>query len=129
MVGVFRQLQSAIDTAGFSSTDCKFRFLNYKSAGGLDRVKNVLVPAANSITLLNGPLIIIGQGPFPKIITGLSKEITEISNELQRSQNQPPYSPCTEPEKNQRQDRIHQLLNTIDLAIGEYSGEGITGKG
>jgi hypothetical protein len=36
-----------------------------------DKNKNLQAPA-QSITIVNGPLIIVGQGPFPEIIKGLT---------------------------------------------------------
>ncbi|KAH7084179.1 hypothetical protein FB567DRAFT_550204 [Paraphoma chrysanthemicola] len=35
-----------------------------------------LQPIASSISIINGPLIIIGQGPFPQIISGLQDIVT-----------------------------------------------------
>ncbi|KAK2007903.1 UVI-1 [Colletotrichum eremochloae] len=34
---------------------------------------------AQSITILNGPLIIIGQGPFPQIIAGFTDIVTTVT--------------------------------------------------
>jgi hypothetical protein len=31
---------------------------------------------AQSITIINGPLVVVGQGPFPSIITGLTDLVT-----------------------------------------------------
>jgi hypothetical protein len=37
---------------------------------------------AQSITIINGPLIVIGQGPFPVIITGFTEIITTVTTAL-----------------------------------------------
>jgi len=42
-----------------------------------------LQPQADMITLVNGPLIIIGQGPFPKLIQGFVDIVQTGSNSIQ----------------------------------------------
>ncbi|KAM0694325.1 hypothetical protein Q7P36_004680 [Cladosporium allicinum] len=44
---------------------------------------------AQSITLINGPLVIIGQGPFPQIIKGLEEIISTATAELARMKSTP----------------------------------------
>ncbi|GAQ91769.1 hypothetical protein KFL_008490030 [Klebsormidium nitens] len=41
---------------------------------------------AQSITIINGPLIVIGQGPFPKIIVGFTEMITELTTSIAEAQ-------------------------------------------
>ncbi|KAI0975772.1 UVI-1 [Xylaria arbuscula] len=40
--------------------------------------QNLQTPA-NSITIVNAPLIVIGQGPFPQIITGFTQIVSTVS--------------------------------------------------
>jgi hypothetical protein len=44
---------------------------------------------AQSITLINGPLVIIGQGPFPQIIKGLEEIMSTATAELARMKSTP----------------------------------------
>ncbi|OLN93971.1 hypothetical protein CCHL11_03473 [Colletotrichum chlorophyti] len=44
---------------------------------------------AQSITILNGPLIIIGQGPFPQIIAGFTDIITTVTVAIAQMQGTP----------------------------------------
>ena len=44
---------------------------------------------AQSISLLNGPLIIIGQGPFPHIIKALEEIVSTATAELAQMQSRP----------------------------------------
>jgi hypothetical protein len=37
---------------------------------------------AQSITIVNGPLIVIGQGPFPQIIAGFTDIVTTVSTAI-----------------------------------------------
>ncbi|KAI0503010.1 UVI-1 [Xylaria bambusicola] len=51
-------------------------------ADGLKRVTDLsqqLQAPAQSITIVNAPLIVIGQGPFPQIIRGLTEIVTTAS--------------------------------------------------
>lgn len=45
---------------------------------------------AQSITIINGPLIIIGQGPFPQIIAGFTDIVTTVTVALSQMQGMPP---------------------------------------
>ncbi|KAI1755839.1 UVI-1 [Xylaria castorea] len=47
---------------------------------------------AQSITLVNAPLIVIGQGPFPKIITGFTQIVTAATNTISQFQDTPPIT-------------------------------------
>lgn len=50
---------------------------------------NALQVPANSISIINGPLIIIGQGPYPTIIAGLSDIISVATSQLSANQGSP----------------------------------------
>ena len=41
---------------------------------------------AQSITILNGPLIVIGQGPFPQIIAGFTDIVTTATTSIAQMQ-------------------------------------------
>jgi hypothetical protein len=43
-----------------------------------------LQPMAQSISIVNGPLIVIGQGPFPKIIQGYVDIVSTGTNDLEQ---------------------------------------------
>jgi hypothetical protein len=47
---------------------------------------------AQSITIVNGPLIIIGQGPFPEIITGFQDIITTVTTAIAQMQGSKPVT-------------------------------------
>jgi hypothetical protein len=47
---------------------------------------------AQSITIINGPLIIIGQGPFPEIIRGFADIVTTGTTALAQMQGMPPVA-------------------------------------
>jgi hypothetical protein len=51
-----------------------------------------LQPVAESLSLVNGPLIVIGQGPFPKIIQGYVDIVTTATNDLQQYQTTAPIA-------------------------------------
>jgi hypothetical protein len=52
----------------------------------LTQKSQALQAPAQSLSIINGPLIVIGQGPFPQIITGFTDLITTASNDLQQMQ-------------------------------------------
>ncbi|KAH7084176.1 hypothetical protein FB567DRAFT_603944 [Paraphoma chrysanthemicola] len=52
-----------------------------------------LQPIANSISAVNGVLLVIGQGPFPPIIQGL-QEISSIAANAVNQQNGAPQTPA-----------------------------------
>ena len=45
---------------------------------------------AQSITIINGPLIVIGQGPFPQIITGFTDIVSTATTAIAQMQGMPP---------------------------------------
>jgi hypothetical protein len=45
-----------------------------------NQLKNLQTPA-NQITILSAPLLLIGQGPFPQIIAGLSSVISTVTGQ------------------------------------------------
>ncbi|KAF7446720.1 hypothetical protein A1F99_081670 [Pyrenophora tritici-repentis] len=53
---------------------------------------------AQSISLVNGPLILIGQGPFPKLIFGFADIVTTATAAISQMQGMPkePAGPATD---------------------------------
>lgn len=45
---------------------------------------------AQSITIINGPLIVIGQGPFPQIIAGFTDIVSTATTAISQMQGMPP---------------------------------------
>ena len=45
---------------------------------------------AQSITIINGPLIVVGQGPFPQIIAGFTDIVSTATTALAQMQGMPP---------------------------------------
>ncbi|TDZ74535.1 hypothetical protein CTRI78_v000684 [Colletotrichum trifolii] len=45
---------------------------------------------AQSITIINGPLIVIGQGPFPQIVVGFTDIVSTVTTSLAQMQGTPP---------------------------------------
>ncbi|KAK3936333.1 hypothetical protein QBC46DRAFT_395373 [Diplogelasinospora grovesii] len=76
---------------------------------------------ANSITIVNGPLIIIGQGPFPQIIQGFSEIITLVANDIQAMGGMAPVpaGPGADAIFNAFREfvRVHQVL--LNILIGK----------
>lgn len=76
---------------------------------------------ANSITIINGPLIIIGSGPFPPIISGFAEIVTIASTAVAQMQGSPPIT--TAPDAKLVADafrefvRVHQVL--LNILIGK----------
>ncbi|KAF3042102.1 hypothetical protein E8E12_002691 [Didymella heteroderae] len=76
---------------------------------------------AQSITIINGPLIIIGQGPFPQIITGFVDIVSTASTAIAQMQGMEPV-PAGQP-SDQIFDafrefvRVHQAL--LNILIGK----------
>jgi hypothetical protein len=56
----------------------------------LTQKSQALQAPAQSITIINGPLIIIGQGPFPQIITGFSDIVSTATTAIALMQGMPP---------------------------------------
>jgi hypothetical protein len=54
---------------------------------------------AQSITIVNGPLILIGQGPFPQIITGFTDIVSTAVTAIQQMQNMPPVAAGADSDK------------------------------
>jgi hypothetical protein len=47
---------------------------------------------AQSITIINGPLIIIGQGPFPQIIAGFTDIVSTVTTSIAQMQGDAPVT-------------------------------------
>lgn len=47
---------------------------------------------AQSITIVNGPLIIVGQGPFPQVITGLMDIVSTATTTISEMQGRSPIA-------------------------------------
>jgi hypothetical protein len=77
---------------------------------------------AQSITILNGPLIVIGQGPFPQIIAGFTDIISTVTTAIQVMQSSP-TSLTTEADASAVASafrefvRVHQVL--LNILIGK----------
>lgn len=56
----------------------------------LTQKSQALQAPAQSITLINGPLILIGQGPFPRIITGFTDIVSTATTAITQMHNMPP---------------------------------------
>ncbi|EDU47400.1 hypothetical protein PTRG_04493 [Pyrenophora tritici-repentis Pt-1C-BFP] len=69
---------------------------------------------AQSISLVNGPLILIGQGPFPKLIFGFADIVTTATAAISQMQGMPkePAGPATDAFV-----RVHQAL--LNILIGK----------
>jgi hypothetical protein len=54
---------------------------------------------AQSITIVNGPLIIIGQGPFPKLITGFVDIVSTATTAISQMQGEAPVAAGADADK------------------------------
>ncbi|KAK6544056.1 hypothetical protein TWF694_000769 [Orbilia ellipsospora] len=76
---------------------------------------------ANSITIINGPLIVIGLGPFPPIIAGFSDIIQTVTNDIAAMAQDPQYAPGPDSDNifNAFREfvRVHQQL--LNILIGK----------
>jgi hypothetical protein len=71
---------------------------------------------AQSITIINGPLIIIGQGPFPQIITGFVDIVSTATTAIAQMQGMAPV-PAGQPSD----DIFNAFREVIDIVICELS--------
>merc|ERR1712137_1542671 len=76
---------------------------------------------AQSISLLNGPLIIIGQGPFPKIIVGFTDIISTTTTAIAQMQGSAPVAAGADStlifDAFREFVRVHQAL--LNILIGK----------
>ncbi|KAI9146826.1 hypothetical protein HJFPF1_13394 [Paramyrothecium foliicola] len=76
---------------------------------------------SQSITILNGPLIVIGQGPFPQIITGFTEIITITTTAIAQMQDSSPVTNVNDANAifNAFREfvRVHQVL--LNILIGK----------
>ncbi|KAL1794868.1 hypothetical protein ACET3X_006684 [Alternaria dauci] len=83
---------------------------------------------AQSITILNGPLIVIGQGPFPQIIAGFADIVSTATTAIAQMQGTSPVSAGADADNifnafremadNEKQFvRVHQVL--LNILIGK----------
>ncbi|EFQ34458.1 hypothetical protein CGRA01v4_00113 [Colletotrichum graminicola] len=76
---------------------------------------------AKDITLVNGPLILIGQGPFPAIIQGFTDIVSTTTNAITSMQGMAPVSAGADSDSifNAFRDfvRVHQAL--LNILIGK----------
>lgn len=68
---------------------------------------NALLPLSQSITIINGPLVIIGQGPFPPIIASFTDILTTVTTLLAQHQG-------TEPSKDEEESK-RLLISVVTL--------------
>ncbi|WQF75970.1 hypothetical protein CDEST_00984 [Colletotrichum destructivum] len=92
-----------------------------------------LIDPAKEITLISGTLLIIGQGPFPKIIAGFTDIVTTAGVSLAQMQGMPPVPAGAESdaifEAVRTFVRIHQqLLNVLIGKAGLFSTIPIVGQ-
>ncbi|KAI1533290.1 hypothetical protein PtrSN001A_006924 [Pyrenophora tritici-repentis] len=68
---------------------------------------------AQSISLVNGPLILIGQGPFPKLIFGFADIVTTATAAISQMQGMPkePAGPAT--------DAVFEAFPLLNILIGK----------
>lgn len=72
-----------------------------------DNLANAAKSAAGTINAINSPLIVIGQGPFPKIIHGILQIITEL-NENTHATGKPAFD----------LKKVCELMNTLIKKAG-----------
>eukprot|EP00243_Klebsormidium_subtile_P002994 TRINITY_DN16129_c0_g1_i1.p1 TRINITY_DN16129_c0_g1~~TRINITY_DN16129_c0_g1_i1.p1 ORF type:complete len:197 (-),score=53.42 TRINITY_DN16129_c0_g1_i1:269-859(-) len=75
---------------------------------------------AQSISIINGPLIVIGQGPFPQIIRGFTEMITEMTTSIAYAQGSEPFSgsdATAVADAVREMVRVHQAL--LNILIGK----------
>ncbi|KAG9188327.1 hypothetical protein G6011_02250 [Alternaria panax] len=87
----------------------------------LTQKSQALQAPAQSISLVNGPLILVGQGPFPQIITGFTDIVTTATVAINQMQGMPPVA-AGEPsdaifEAFREFVRVHQVL--LNILIGK----------
>lgn len=80
---------------------------------------------ANSITIVNGPLIIIGQGPFPQIIDGFTQIVTDLSSSIVAAEGSDAISGSGAKDvENAVRDLVHvhqDLLNILTRKAGLFT--------
>jgi len=85
-----------------------------------------LIEPAQSLTILNGPLVVAGQGPLPKIILGFGDIITTATGAFAQMQGMPKVAPGADSDlifdSFREFVRIHQiLLNTLIGKAGLFT--------
>jgi hypothetical protein len=70
---------------------------------------------AQSITIINGPLLIVGQGPFPQIIKGLTDLVETGTQHISQMQGMDPIAAGTESDNIFDAFREVNLTTLIDL--------------
>jgi hypothetical protein len=58
----------------------------------LTQKSQALQAPAQSITIINGPLIIIGQGPFPQLIVGFTDIVSTVTTSIAQMQGSAPVT-------------------------------------
>lgn len=129
---------AALALASISSTTLAAPTAAMTSNGALD--KRALTPAqivdnirmltsksqalqapANSITIVNGPLIIIGQGPFPRIIAGFTDIVSTATTAIAQMQGSAPVTTAADAtaiaDAFREFVRVHQVL--LNILIGK----------
>lgn len=56
----------------------------------LTQKSQALQAPAQSITVINGPLIVIGQGPYPQIIAGFTDIVTTVTTAIAQMEGSSP---------------------------------------
>ncbi|OHF02680.1 UVI-1 protein [Colletotrichum orchidophilum] len=94
---------------------------------------NALIAPAQKIDIVSGPLIIVGQGPFPQIIAGFVDIVTTVSTALTQMQGMPavPAGAQSDAIFEAFRDfvRVHQaLLNVLIGKAGLFSTVPLIGQ-
>jgi hypothetical protein len=71
---------------------------------------NSLSAPAQSISIVNGPLIVVGQGPFPAIIKGLTDVVETGTQHISQMQGMDPIAAGTE------SDNIFNAFREVNLS-------------
>ncbi|CAG5171171.1 uncharacterized protein ALTATR162_LOCUS7287 [Alternaria atra] len=87
----------------------------------LTQKSQALQTPAQQISIINGPLILIGQGPFPQIIIGFTDIVTTATTALAQMQGMPPVPAGEQSDAifNAFREfvRVHQAL--LNILIGK----------
>lgn len=87
----------------------------------LTQKSQALQAPAQSITIINGPLIVIGQGPFPPIIAGFTDIVSTATTALAQMQGMPKVPAGTDAsaifDAFREFVRVHQAL--LNILIGK----------
>jgi len=113
VVAALRALDSSMDNTLLVAIQCQLQFTADPNTNSAASNALSLIPEANSITLVNAPLLLVGLGPFPKIIAGIQQQINFLNAAFNANQNSPQYTPCDSTVTGS----ITASKNTLDVAL------------